>query len=580
MKLTPQQSEAVSQQGHAYIDACPGSGKTRVLTAKAISECPRVQGSPRKIACMTFTTAAADEVQTRLASRLTHEQLSSVTVCTIHSFCLNEIFRPFRERLDAYAQGFEIVVNDDARARQLLADIAQGAGFSKPDARMYEAFAGVNIDTNGNPIVSGGQPLLKKCMPIYWDSCRQRGWIDFSLLLYESLKILSNYPEVRASLAAKFKIILVDEFQDTSEIQLEILRQIREIATSDFFLVGDPHQSIYRFAGASPESSQRFVVEIGADCSHPLSGNFRSSDEIVAMAEQLLPRNPAMKAVGENAKKGVSAQVFTSPSMPRAITEHFLPMVSGAGISYGACAVLAAWWTDLLPVARACSQAGIPVIGPGARPYRRGRLIVPLLENLAAAATSYVSLAATQRALMRAVNEIEGGDTEGFDGWLGRLFTLTLQQHAQQLLRDTPNAIDWILALGAVIDALLLAREIDTHGAFEMSAKEIQADLHARHAKGEIDMTRLSVGELGLFANPQNAIKLLTVHAAKGREFEAVAVIGMNEGRFPHFSASTAAAIEDGRRSAYVAMTRAKRLLNVYVDTSDSRNPPSRFIAP
>lgn len=579
MKLTPQQSEAVSQPGHVYINACPGSGKTRVLTAKAIRECPRVEGSPRKIACMTFTNAAADEVQSRLASRLTHEQLSSVTVCTIHSFCLNEIFRPFRERLDAYAQGFEIVLNDEVRARQLLADIAQREGFSKPDARMYEAFAGVNIDTKGNPIVSGSQPLLKKCMPIYWDSCRQRGWIDFSLLLYESLMILINHPEIKASLAAKFKTILVDEFQDTSEIQLEILRQIRKIETSEFFLVGDPHQSIYRFAGACPESSQQFVVEIGADCGRPLSGNFRSSDEIVAMAEKLLPRHPAMQAVGENAKTGVRAQVFSSPSMPRAITEHFLPMVSSAGIAYGACAVLAAWWTDLLPVARACSQAGISVIGPGARPYRRGRLIVPLLENLAAATTNYMSLAATQRALTRSLDEIEGGDAERFDGWQGRLFTLTLQQHAQQLLRDTANAIEWILALGATIDALLLAREINTRGAFEMSAKEIHADLHARHMKGEIDMTCLSVGELGLFANPRDAIKLLTVHAAKGREFEAVAVIGMNESRFPHFSASTAAAVEDGRRSAYVAMTRAKRLLCVYVDTSDRRNGPSRFIA-
>lgn len=579
MKLTKQQGEAISQPGHVYVDACPGSGKTRVLTAKAISECRRVEGSPRKIACITFTNAAADEVQSRLASQLSHEQLSSVTVCTIHSFCLAEIFRPFRERVDAYVKGFEIVVSEEARARQLLAEIARSAGFAAPDTRTYDAFSNVIIDANGNPIVSGGQPLLEKCMPLYWDSCRSRGWIDFSLLLYESLKIITTYPEVKASLGAKFKIILVDEFQDTSDIQLQILRQIGEIATTEFFLVGDPHQSIYRFAGASPESSQRFVAEIGADCNHPLSGNFRSSDEVVAMAEALLPRNPAMKAIGEGAKRGVSAGVFQWQSMARAITEHFLPMVSKASIQFGSCAVLAAWWTDLLPIARACSHAGIPVIGPGARPYRRGRLIVPLLENLAAAATSYMSLTVTQRALMRAAGEIAGSDAEQFDGWPGRLFTLTLQQEAQQLLGSSSNAIDWILALGNVIDTLLRARGVDTRGAFEMSAKEILADLQMRHANGQIDMTHLSVGELGLFANPQNAIKLLTVHTAKGREFEAVAVVGMNEGRFPHFTASTVAAIEDGRRSAYVAMTRAKRLLNVYIDTSDRRNGPSRFIA-
>jgi len=416
-------------------------------------------------------------------------------------------------------------------------------------------------------------------MPRYWEECRKRGWIDFSLLLYESLSIIQRFKEVPRSLSAKFRAVLVDEFQDTSEIQLAILEQIQAAGESTFFLVGDPHQSIYRFAGASPEAAAQFVDAIAADKSCPLYGNFRSSNEIVTMADRLMPRSPTMEAIGDNACKGIGAEVFKSSSMAQSVVEHFVPQVSRSGLQLGSCAVLAAWWVDLLPIARACTQAGIPVVGPGARPYRRGRLIVPLLENLAAASTSSMALASTQRALTRALIELgSNGAEEAGQGWAGRLMALMIQQEAQALLCGAPDAIAWIGTMGASVDQILGQHGIDSQHAFQMSANEVIADLRIRESSGHLDLSKITISGLGLFANPERALKLLTVHASKGREFEAVAVVGMNEGRFPHFSAKTEAEIEDGRRSAYVALTRAKRLLSVYVDTSDSRNPASRFL--
>lgn len=579
MNLTEQQRRAVALPGHAYIEACPGSGKTRVLTAKSIMESLCVEDSPRKVACITFTNAAVDELQSRLASQLNEQQLQSIEVCTIHSFCLSHIFKPFRFRLDSYANRFEIVVADDDRARQLLSEVAQRHGFPAPGQKVFEAFSLVNIDAQGHPVTSGNDLLLRRCMPSYWDECRKRGWIDFSLLLYESLGILSSFKEAPRSLSAKFRAVLVDEFQDTSEIQLSILNHIKAAGESTFFLVGDPHQSIYRFAGASPEAAAEFVHAIAADRSCPLSGNFRSSDEIVAIADRLIPRQPTMEAIGDNAKRGIEAGVFHLPSMPKAIVDHFVPHVSRSGLQLGSCAVLAAWWGDLLPIARACTQAGIAVVGPGARPYKRGRLIVPLLENLAAASTSSMALASTQRALVRALDELGSlGAEEGVQGWAGRLVALMIQQEAQDLLGNAPDAVAWIGAMGASIDQILGKQGIDAQSAFQMSANEVIADLRGRESSGHVDLSRLTVSGLGLFASPERALKLLTVHASKGREFEAVAVVAMNEGRFPHFSAKTESEIEDGRRSAYVALTRAKRLLSVYVDTSDRRNPPSRFV--
>ena len=164
-------------------------------------------------------------------------------------------------------------------------------------------------------------------------------------------------------------------------------------------------------------------------------------------------------------------------------------------------------------------------------------------------------------------------------GWEGRLLALVIQKKAQALLGSNPSAIAWIGAMGESVDQILGQHGIDSRHAFQMSANDVIADLRARESGGHLDLSKLTVSGLGLFASPERALKLLTVHQSKGREFEAVAIVGMNEGRFPHFSAKTEPEIEDGRRSAYVAFTRAKRLLSIYVDTSDRRNPESRFIA-
>lgn len=577
MNLTKQQRAAAESEGNAYVEACPGSGKTRVLISKALREIRKASESPRRVACITFTNAAVDEMEHRLRSFSSEDEASHVDVGTIHSFCLSQIFKPFRCRLPEYADGFEIVSGDDERAQELFRQLASKRRIT-PKPYQLDQVGQIGIDLSGNPMAADQEQWVGECMREYWDEFRRRGWIDFSLLLFESLEILRKFPEIQESLGARYRCILVDEFQDTTALQLEILSRIQSTGASTFFLVGDPHQSIYGFAGASPAASSRFVEAIGARSDYPLSGNFRSSARIVDVADNLLPRSPTMKAVGKWAHAPCDVRSYITTDVANAVVDRFLTSAMELELDLGECAVLAAWWTDLLVIARTCVRRGIAVVGPGARPYKRGRLIVPLLEHLAAVAAEKGSLRSTQRALQRCANEMEGLDRSRVDGWNGRLISLELHHAAMDAAARISSPLDWIMAVGERIDRILSEREVGSSSSFKMSAQDVVADIYANEKQGRVHVESMTVASLGLFADPTKALKLMTVHASKGREFDAVAVVHMNEGRFPHFTAKTTDQISEGRRVAYVGTTRARRLLHLIVDSADRRDTPSRFI--
>lgn len=573
MKLTKEQRDAVAALGNAFVDARPGSGKTRVVTGRAIRAARDLGKSNRKVACITFTNAAVDEMVRRVKASASPEEGNRIDVYTIHSFCLSQIFRPYHYALSPYKHGFELVAGDDDRAKELMRDLIRKHGVRlKPHD--VEMLGSCPVDVQGRPL--GVAQSCVALMEEYWDEFRSRAWVDFSLLLFESLRVLHARPEVTISLSAKYPTIVVDEFQDTTTVQLEVLRNLYASGSSEFFLVGDINQSIYRFAGADTSASWRFVQQIGARQDLPLSGNFRSSSRIVAKAEALIACSPPMQAVGEFASVDLDVEIYASSNPAAAVLERFVEQARGQACELGRCGVLAAWWTDLLPIARYCVARGIPVVGPGARPYKRGRLIVPILENLAAVAEKDLALSSTQRALRRSLEEFEGCEVERLTGWAGCKIALELREEAVSLVVAHNDPLQWIIAVGESLDELLDRRGVlRNERRLHASAQEVVNDLLTNN---RVDLHSLSIQSLGLFADPENALKLMTVHAAKGREFDAVAIACANEGRFPHFTATTQPQIEDGRRSLYVAVTRAKRLLHIVIDSSDYRNRPSRFL--
>ena len=336
MNLTAEQKAAADCQDNILLRACPGSGKTRVITTKLMASIDDVRGTPRKIACITYTNTAVHEIEDRVAKALLPDDEGYFDVSTIHSFCLANVFRPFVWRVPGYQTGFKMLTREMDDFERLVRAACAEINYLRPTNQDYEHFASININAAGRIIGSALRSnVVSRCARGFWRLCRENGYIDFCTLLYFSLWLLRKHPEIADGVASRYALILVDEFQDTTDLQVEILTEIAKRNRTRFFLVGDAYQSIYGFAGAQPELADVFSARVNARSDLSLSGNFRSSPSIIADAERLFPRSPPMSAVGKARVHTERTQHIHVSHPLHAITDYFLPTLNRLGIPLG-----------------------------------------------------------------------------------------------------------------------------------------------------------------------------------------------------------------------------------------------------
>jgi DNA helicase-2/ATP-dependent DNA helicase PcrA len=313
---------------------------------------------------------------------------------------------------------------------------------------------------------------------------RAHGYLDFAMILYYSWKILEQHPFVGRGVASRFAWLLIDEFQDTTDIQIAIFGALQLFLHTRFFLVGDQNQSIMRFAGARPELAEQFSDQINAHRNIALTGNFRCGPAIVTTAARLIPTVPGMQSAGDAAQFPAQVNYVNVGRPIDAITDHFLPSLQNAGIPLGKAAILAPWWTHLIPVARALREFDVPVFGPGARPYRRRRLLAGLAEQLGACAEAgnYLGLPGVERALFRLIGDLTGSSRYDIFSYQGRRVALGLIYLARELAERHPGGVAWLRAI-ALSAGSYLEREEWLPGAAKQplidSAEEMLSDMRS-----------------------------------------------------------------------------------------------------
>jgi DNA helicase-2/ATP-dependent DNA helicase PcrA len=310
-----------------------------------------------------------------------------------------------------------------------------------------------------------------------------------------------------------------------------------------------------------------------------LSGNFRSSSPILAHANLLYARTPPMKALGP-ANKFTEAPIWRhGRSAFEVITDYFLPTLEGLGIHVGNSAILAPTWYSLFPLGRRLREYGVSIVGPGARPYRRHSQFAPLAEQVC----GYLmearpgAIAGIERTLFNTLLDITGRAYFDIFSYRGRVIVFRLLAQARQLHDAYMGAVAWLEAAADAFSRVLVDEEYlsrEERDLFSMSVEEMKADMR----NNKVDLANLTIADLGIYASPDAALKLATLHNAKGREYQAVAMIDLHEGRIPFYQAQTAEDIEEAKRLFYVGVTRAKRFLLYVTDDSGSRNGPSRFL--
>lgn len=583
MKLTPEQRAAVHDDADVCLLSCPGSGKTRTVVAKLIRCIDDVRGTTRRVACITHTNAAADEVFARVRDLVASDDDLYFDVATIHSFALRYLLAPFGHLLPEFRQGFRVITSDDDAYVAKVTELSEEHNVRANAAGDFD-----QIQRGPDGTLATIESIPRVVQELWCE------WLDANALttlgdiVYHAGRLMAM-EHIASAVASRFAWLVVDEFQDSSPGQTALIRNVHRLRRTRLFCVGDPFQAIYGFAGAAPQELERFALEIGANTNHRLTGNFRSSALICEHADRLRVNDPPMAAIGEHAAWPTPPAHVRVATPEEGLFDHFLPTAMALNVDLGEIAILAPSWFTLVPIARTLRARAIPAIGPGARPYRRHHLIGHLLEPIGAylEGPDPGSAIEVQRALMFVVLTLSGHTANVAWGFRTRLLVRRLLAAAEAERNATDGAVHWIAAVAARFAELLTSAEVLTPasaGLLVESAAQMNVDILEREG-GDA----LRVGDLGVFARPRQCVQLMTVHKAKGREFEAVAVVEAHDGAFPHFSIGRIAdhreresRYGESRRVFYVAATRAKRLLMFISDTRVRNgrylNMPSPFL--
>ena len=277
--LDEYQVAAIREEGNVFLVACPGSGKTRTLTYKIAERLVKIESEKKRVIAITYTHRAAEEILDRID--YLGIDTSKLWVGTIHSFCLEWILKPYAIYHDKLKHGFRIVNSHDSE--RMLTNICRK--FSQPnitywDCGHYYAPAGLLLTSNS----AFKQASVHEAIQEYHEALHSERQIDFELILQYAYELVSKNPSISLVLSSIFSCILVDEYQDTKEIQYAIIASILKAGTGavSAFIVGDPNQAIYESLGGYAISLDelRAITELEFT-ELELSLNYRSSDRIV-----------------------------------------------------------------------------------------------------------------------------------------------------------------------------------------------------------------------------------------------------------------------------------------------------------
>lgn len=269
------QLAAINEEKNALVLACPGSGKTLVLTLKIAKELEKLTKRTDRIVALTFTNRAADEIDRRINTM--GIDISQLWTGTIHSFCLQWIIKPYGIYLFELQKSYTIL--DEFKAMELKDNFKSKFGIPK-----YDDFL-TRRDKNGNYV--NMTEKYNNAAKSYHKHLLENNLIDFDLILYFSYYLITKYSQIANNLARLLKYFFIDEFQDTQDLQYAIVGEIIKASSGDckIFLVGDPDQAIFNSLGGVVKTPSEISKDIGGYTIKQLglSNNYRSTERLIKL---------------------------------------------------------------------------------------------------------------------------------------------------------------------------------------------------------------------------------------------------------------------------------------------------------
>ena len=614
--LNPAQKEAVIDNNpHLRIIAGAGSGKTRVLTMRIAYLIEQLGEDPRHILAITFTNKAAREMKERISDML-HERGTGAFISTIHALGV----RILSEDIGAlnYPKNFTIVDSDDQK--HILKEAYREFGIDKKDYSYGSMLEYISNNKCGDvspqralELASGErkETLKAKVYGYYSDRLLSVYGLDFDDLILWSIRLFKNFPDIKRKWASRFRYILVDEFQDVDHQQYTLIKQLASVH-DHVYVVGDPDQTIYTWRGADVNIIIDFAQDFKDAKTIVLNENYRSTNNILNGANSVIKNNRMRLKKELFSNSGDGDKIMHKSLMSEDEESYFvaneIEKLHNDGYNYKDIAIL--YRSNYLSrnIEKVLIEKHIPyIIYGGIRFYERAEVkdllaylrMIVTKDDLAFIRTINTPKRGIGQKTIDNIHDLakehglsmyevikEGIFTKNKEvmakyvamisrweklladtGDIEKLFTAVLDDSGYRLMLENENETERLENVKSLLDDIVNYQHIYPESTLEEYLQNIAL---------YTDKSSIQEGE---------AVNLLTIHSAKGLEFNVVFVIGLSENIFPSCISLDEGlkGLEEERRLAYVAYTRARKKLYLsdnagYSFVTQTSKTPSRFI--
>ncbi len=626
--LNPQQRSAVeTTEGPLLVLAGAGTGKTRVITFRIAHLLAR-RVPAEAILALTFTNKAAGEMRQRLRDLVGQERAQGLTAGTFHAFCLSVL----REHSALLGWPRGPMICDEADRLSAIKGVLRELHVGDASLRPGELLGRISLAKNrllspeslAERAADATEELVARAWRRYQDELRRTRRVDFDDLLVEAVRLLADHESVRKAFQRRYRYVLVDEYQDTNLPQYEVVRHIAA-AHRNLCVVGDDDQSIYGWRGADVTKILSFERDFPGAVVVRLETNYRSTRDILTIANRLITNNPTRHEKTLVSAIGSGELVQSVCMRDEAYEAEFIVCEIAERVRAGT-----ARFADHAILFRTAPQARtfeaelrmkqVPYVLVGGMSFFDRKEVRDVLAYLRLAIDP-----ADEAALLRVVNAPPRGVGKATLDRVLAFATLhgipaaAAFARASEIDRVPPEAaavvarlldrLPRILAEGRgelvkvverVIEEAAYRAEVDR--CYPDEATRTQrwdgvievVNFAENHARRRPRATLASfLDELVLCAEDReqdaesrerDAVVLMTLHASKGLEFPRVYLVGLEEGLLPHARALAEDGIEEERRLAYVGITRARQALTLTWSLERARHGsrvtvhPSRFL--
>ena len=606
--LNPQQKEAVTYgDGPLLILAGAGSGKTRALTARLAYLIKERKINPGSVLAITFTNKAAGEMRERVAGLLGDKAVKGMWIMTFHAACTRLLRMDIQNLQDRQGKGYSgrFVIYDENDTERLIKDCLQELNLDTkryaPKAVRFLISAAKNelidADTFAGRTSTYFEEVTGEVYKLYQEKLVRASALDFDDIIMLTVNIFELFPKVLLKWQERFRYILIDEYQDTNHAQFRLVSLLAK-RYQNLAVVGDPDQSIYKFRGADIRNILEFERDFPDAKIISLEQNYRSTQTILEAANEVIKNNRGRKdknlwsdiAGGEpiylyQAESERDEAIYVASEIEKAVKEglrHYrdtavfyrtnaqsrvfeevfmgfdIPYKLIGGVKFYARMEI----KDLLAYLRVIQNPDDNISAKRIINTPRRGIGKTSVDRLHAYASM---MGISFYEALKNVREIPGGGSFSLERING--FVELIESLRKMSVGDLLVLAQAVIDRTGYVKMLEKEATVEAEGRIENIGELLSAvnDFRTAYPEGMLDdfLEKVAlIADIDDLSDSEDTVTLMTVHNAKGLEFPAVFMVGMEEGLFPHNRSLTdSSEIEEERRLCYVGLTRAKEKL-------------------